>query len=430
VANGLLASPTPLLRQVPIAVIFTVAVLLSVTLPNLVVTNVTALVSGLAVMAIATAAAAAAGRWHAATLGVLVPALDFVAIGVLRFATGVDRSVFVSLVVLPVVWFAVEAGRRYIVYAFVGVCVVLLLPFLLGGDRAVLANELVRSAISAASFGIAAAIINEVSKQARLRLEAMRSREEAASTELENAAEMQRSLLPPPGRPLEGWSIAGVCVPSKVIGGDFFDWYGTQEGMAFTIGDVMGKGAAAGLIAATVRAVVRSARALTDPRIALSRASNMLTTELGGAVVFTTLFHARVSAIDGVVSYSDGGHGLALVVRADGSKERLVSDGLPVGIVLDGGWTTRTIVLEPGDMIVVFSDGVLDLYDGSLIAIDAVADLARRSEDPQSLVDVFAEESRARAVPDDVTVVAIRREPIPAHVTARRPELRMTGHGR
>ncbi len=406
-----LQTPSALLRQAPITAIFVIAAVASATVPSLVITSVPGLVSGLVIIALATALAAlVSARPEFHRFANLVPALDFIAIGVLRFATGESRSIFVSLVVLPVVWFAVEAGRRHVVYAFVGVCVVLLLPFILGGDRGILMNELIRSAFSAVSFGIAAAIINEVSKQARVRLEIVRAREREASNELATAADVQQSLLPPPLEALPGWSIAGVCVPSRAIGGDFFDWYRTNEGLAFTIGDVMGKGAGAGMIAATVRAVVRSARSMIDPTIALERASNMLATELGDAVVFATLFHARLRVHDAVLRYSDGGHGLGLLVRADGTWDRLTSDGLPVGIALDGGWTTRDVALEDGDMVVVFSDGVLDLYDDALEAIAAVAARARAAGDPQALVDDLAAVARTRHLPDDVTVVAVRRE--------------------
>jgi serine phosphatase RsbU (regulator of sigma subunit) len=415
------ASPSYLLRQAPITIIFIVAAIASAVVPTLVVTSIPGLVSGLVIIALATLFAAAASRRpELVRYASLIPTLDFIAIGVLRFATGESRSIFVSLVVLPVVWFAVEAGRRYVVYAFLGVCVVLLLPFVLGGDGAILANELIRSAFSAVSFGIAAAIINEVSKQARVRLEIVREREREASSELAKAADVQQSLLPPPLEALEGWSIAGVCVPSRAIGGDFFDWYPTQEGIAFTIGDVMGKGAGAGIIAATVRSVVRSARQLVDPTIALERASNMLATELGDAVVFATIFHARLRTHDAVLSYSDGGHGLGILVRADGSWDRLTSDGLPVGIAVDGGWSTREVALEPGDMVVVFSDGVLDLYDDALEAIGAVASRAMAERDPDALVESLAAEARGRHLPDDVTVVAVRREPV--HVTLGRAD--------
>lgn len=410
--NAWFAAPSALLRQTPITIIFLVATIASAVIPSLVITSVAGLVSGIVIILLATVLAALVSRRPELLPYVsLIPALDFIAIGVLRFATGESRSIFVSLVVLPVVWFAVEAGRRYVVYAFLGVCVVLLLPFLLGGDGAILANELIRSAFSAVSFGIAAAIINEVSKQARLRLEIVREREHEASSELSRAADVQQSLLPPPLEALDGWSIAGVCVPSRAIGGDFFDWYRTEEGLAFTIGDVMGKGAGAGIIAATVRAVVRSARTVLDPTVALQRASNMLSTELGDAVVFATLFHARLRTDSAVLGYSDGGHGLGIIVRADGSWDRLTSDGLPVGITLDGGWSTREVALGDGDMIVVFSDGVLDLYDDALEAIEAVADRAIALGDPDALVDSIATDAHSRHLPDDVTVVAVQRRP-------------------
>ncbi len=70
-------------------------------------------------------------------------------------------------------------------------------------------------------------------------------------------------------------------LPAKSVGGDFYDWYPTPEGFGFTLADAMGKGAGAGLIAATARAVIRSARNEDDPALALSRTDDCLSTELG-----------------------------------------------------------------------------------------------------------------------------------------------------
>ena len=87
----------------------------------------------------------------------------------------------------------------------------------------------------------------------------------------------------------------------------------------------MGKGAGAGMIAATTRAVIRSARNSDDPVQALMLTSDRLTTDLSPAGAFATLFHARLRAVDGRVLFSDAGHGLSLLIRASGTWERLTS---------------------------------------------------------------------------------------------------------
>ncbi|RIJ44278.1 regulator, partial [Clavibacter lycopersici] len=245
---------------------------------------------------------------------VVVPALDFLAVGLLRIGTGESASVFGSLVILPVVWFSLNPSRWNVLVAFVGTYVSLGLPLLLrlGGQNA---NELWRGFFSALAFAVAALVVNELSRRTRVSLEESRARERLSEEELTRASIVQRALLPKTSAPLAGYQVAGACLPSKAVGGDFFDWYPVKEGLAFTLGDVMGKGVGAGIIAATARAVVRSAKNVPDPVAAIERTADCFTAEMSAAASFATVFHARVRAEDNTVLYADAGHGLSALVR-------------------------------------------------------------------------------------------------------------------
>jgi len=391
-------------------VLFVLAVLSSLAVPTLWITSPRALVAASAVLVVATALAVVVSmRPGLARYAAVVPALDFLAVGVLRIATGESASVFGSLVILPVVWFALNRGRWNVLVAFVGVYVSLGLPLLLdlGMQNA---NELWRGFFSALAFAVAALVVNELSRRTRLSLDASRARERVSQEEMTRASVVQQALLPKAMVPLPGYQVAGACLPSKAVGGDFFDWYPVREGLAFTLGDVMGKGVAAGIIAATARAVVRSAKNVPDPVSAIERTADCFTAELGETASFATVFHARVRADDHTVLYADAGHGLTAVVRADGTHERLESADLPVGVPGAAGWTTHELHLDPGDLIVTFSDGVLDLYDGTLGAVDRVAELARASASADELVERITGLASRQANPDDVTVLVVRRE--------------------
>jgi len=406
-----LDAPTPLAKQLPTLALFGVAVIMSVVVPSLKVTSVPGLTAASLFMVVMTAIAVVVTERPALKrLEILIPAVDFVAIGVLRFSTGESQSIFASLAILPVVWVATMEGRRFIAFAALGASVSVLLPLLLAADFDSNPNEIFRAAFNPVAFGAAAAVVNELSRQARKQLRIVRVREQASASELSQAAAVQRALLPKDGASLAGYEVAGVCIPSKSVGGDFFDWYPIDGGIALTIGDVMGKGVGAGMIAATARAVVRSAARRDDPIIALERLATCLATELSEAATFVTLFHARVRAGDGQVSYADAGHGLTLVVRADGTAERLTSLDLPLGVIADADWARLEMVLERGETIVSFSDGVLDLYDGTLAAVDEVAAIARASGSARELVDAIASVARIKQNPDDVTIVALRRD--------------------
>jgi len=408
--TGGTSGPTPVLKQLPMLLLFALALLASFTVPTLEVTSPLALVIATAVLGVATVASVLVSlRRDLGRYAVVVPALDFVAVGVLRIGTGENASVFGSLVILPVVWFSLNPGRWNVLVAFVGVYVSLGLPLLLelGSQNA---NELWRGFFSALAFAVAALVVNELSRRTRESLEASRARERLSEEELTRASVVQQALLPKTRAPLPGYQVAGVCLPSKAVGGDFFDWYPVNEGLAFTLGDVMGKGVGAGIIAATARAVVRSAKNVPDPVAAIERTADCFTAEMSAAASFATVFHARVRAEDHTVLYADAGHGLSALVRADGTHERLESTDLPVGVPGAAGWRSHEVVLGPGDLIVTFSDGVLDLYDGTLRAVDRVAELARESTSADDLVRRITDLAGAQANPDDVTVVVLRRD--------------------
>jgi serine phosphatase RsbU (regulator of sigma subunit)/integral membrane sensor domain MASE1 len=232
----------------------------------------------------------------------------------------------------------------------------------------------------------------------------------AVSQDLARAGEVQRALLPTDRTPLVGYEVAGACVPAKTVGGDFYDWYQTSDGLAFSLGDVMGKGVGAGMIAATTRAVLRSARFDDDVAVAVARAADTLNIEVAGVDSFTTLFHARLRSHDGTLDYVDAGHGLAIILRVNGTAHRITSTDLPLGIMDDTSWMTHTEVLHPGDALIAVSDGILDLYDGTLAALDHIAELARDADSPSDLAARVTQLAQQTAEPeDDNTILIIRR---------------------
>lgn len=402
-------------KQLPTFLLYMAAALGTVLIPHLILSNLTALVVGTILILGATLFAGILTlRPALAHLALVVPAVDFVAIGVLRLATGETQWLFASLVVLPLLWVSSIAGRRYVAYAIVGEFTSVILPVLLGAHIAVRGDEIARAAFNPIAFGVAAFVVNELARQARCQVKAAELKEQVSATELKRAAAVQRALLPKDGSPLAGFDVAGTCVPSKSVGGDFFDWYPTDGGLAFTLGDVMGKGVGAGMIAATARAVVRSAVDDPRPAVALERLATCLNTELSEEAAFVTLFHARVTP-GGRVRYVDAGHGLTLHVRADGTAERLYSLDFPVGVDDQLTWNERELHLDPGDMLLSFSDGVLDLSDGSLSVVDDVVRIAAASRSATEVANALSARASRQPNPDDVTLVVLHCQPVFAH---------------
>jgi Stage II sporulation protein E (SpoIIE)/GAF domain len=232
------------------------------------------------------------------------------------------------------------------------------------------------------------------------------------SEELEHAAQVQRGLLPRRRPQIRGYDVAGACLPSRGVGGDFLDWYPTRDGgLALTIADVMGKGMAAAIVMAMVRTAMRSVGRLHRPAVAVREAAHALHEDLEETGTLVTLCHAVLHPDDDVVRYADAGHGLMLLVRADGSLGRPAGGGLPLGVMPEVDWNDATVALRPGDVALAFSDGLLDLYPGPLPhALDEVAGVIRGSSDCDEIVGRFtARARRAALLDDDVTVMAVRR---------------------
>lgn len=397
----------PLAKQSVVTGLLVVAATMSTFLPWLPVTDPAALWSGVIAAMIALLVATAVPRVPGLLrYELILPAIDFLAVGLVRFGTGESRSVFLAIVVLPVIWIASNPGRRHIVYPLMGTAATLLLPVALTGD-ALRGSEIVRLGVALTVYAAVAAVTNQLARQAGLRLALANRRHLVAESEIVRAAVVQQALLPTSTAALDStFEAVGVCLPAKHVGGDFYDWFPTSNGAAFTLGDVMGKGVAAGMIAAAVRSVIRSTVDDPDAAHALNRAAQGLTTG-GGDLLngqFTTCTHLRIDR-DGTTQWADAGHGLSFIRRTDGTLEPLRSGDLPLGI--GTSWASSTTTLLDGDAVICISDGVLDLFgDGA----DTVTRFERFLDDHPStaaVVDAIAARAAEGDHPDDVTALAI-----------------------
>ncbi len=236
----------------------------------------------------------------------------------------------------------------------------------------------------------------------------------AHSVEMDRAREVQQALLPHRPPELPGYRVAGICRPALAVGGDLFDHDLVDGDLVLSVADVMGKGPGAAILMATVRAVLRTTvRASGSPEDGchvLTAANCTLLPDLQRTGSFVTVFHARLDATTGRVRYGDAGHGLALVRRASGRVDRLAGDDLPLGIDADQSWTEHELVLEPGETLFAFSDGLLDVLGGTQEALGEVARLLEDHPEPDDLLRAVHALASAAAPPDDVTAVAVRRQ--------------------
>jgi PAS domain S-box-containing protein len=225
----------------------------------------------------------------------------------------------------------------------------------------------------------------------------------------ERAAHVQRLLLPEAPPELAGYDVAGACRPAADVAGDFYDWLLSDGHLDVTVADVMGKGMASALVMAVLRTALRSAPARYGPAARVRLAADSLGLGMTGEGLFVTLFHARLSLATGRLRYVDAGHGYCAVRRPDGGLVRLSQRSLPIGVLPDTAFEEGVIVIEPGDQLVVFSDGLVE-HDDRTLDLSEFAREFERSNSVSELVGRLMDRTPARPA-DDVTVLVLARHP-------------------
>jgi serine phosphatase RsbU (regulator of sigma subunit) len=226
--------------------------------------------------------------------------------------------------------------------------------------------------------------------------------------ELHYAAEIQAKLLPRTNPQIPGFDFAARCLPAKEVGGDFFDWQEVCPGVwGITLGDVMGKGMAAAMLMATVRAALRSV-AHHRPEEALSLAEQALRTDLDNSESFVTLCYGQLYAEEGRFTFVDCGHGFAFLRRSSGKVEMLSPRTLPLGVPVAKVFREGVVILEKGDTLVLYSDGLIDARPelaldpptlaGYLDGLDTAGEMVERLVAVPGVLD---------HLPDDMTVLVV-----------------------
>lgn len=235
------------------------------------------------------------------------------------------------------------------------------------------------------------------------------------------ARTLQSSLLPPELPAIPGFELAAryrAAGQGNDVGGDFYDAFQTEDGTwALALGDVMGKGpkaaALTGLARHTLRAVTTSGR---KPSEVLSRLNDAILKQDETTTQFATVVLAYVSIEDGVgkAVISAGGHHLPLVLRADATVETVGQAGMVLGVFPDPDLSDVEVTLNPGDVVVLFTDGVIEEGSGDhtfgeanlLSVVQAAA-----GETPSAIAEAIENavtSFRPEEPRDDIAILALR----------------------
>jgi serine phosphatase RsbU (regulator of sigma subunit) len=180
--------------------------------------------------------------------------------------------------------------------------------------------------------------------------------------ELKVAAEIQQALLPKGKHTGLFFESAGMSVQARAIGGDFFDMQDMPNGQfGFLCGDVAGKGPAAALLTSKILGIFSAFMSVGDsPEQTVDHINRVLTRRAIDAR-YATLLYGQLSA-DGKLMFCNAGHNPPLIYGAGGLR-RIESGGMPVGLFEMAPYSCDTVMLQPGDIMVFYSDGVTEAHN-------------------------------------------------------------------
>jgi phosphoserine phosphatase RsbU/P len=241
--------------------------------------------------------------------------------------------------------------------------------------------------------------------------------------DLEIAREIQKAMLPPGRFRAPGVDVVGLSRPANTVGGDFYEILPLGDGRLVTaVGDVAGKGSPAALLMALLLAMMRT---LADERLepaALMARLNIQVCRQAPGSRFITVFYSVFDTSTGELTYVNAGHTPPLVLRGDGTVDRLQDGGMALGMFEGSEYQTGRACLKPDDLLAIYSDGITEAENPAGLPFDerGLQDVLH-SERRNNMAAIGAAVVRAVEVhtadvrfADDLTLLLLRRSTVPA----------------
>jgi sigma-B regulation protein RsbU (phosphoserine phosphatase) len=257
--------------------------------------------------------------------------------------------------------------------------------------------------------------LEDRNRQLQQTLESNRVEHELDATELQQAHDIQRGFLPKEIPQLPEFAIAGAWEPAREVGGDYYDVIRlSKDRLAICIADVAGKGVSAALLMANVQAAVRAfASENILPSRVVAQINSVLYTNTAPEK-FVTLFYGVLDARTRTLQYTNAGHPRPLIIHSSGKTTRLENGGALLGVFFDWAYEDSVVELEPGDLLLLFTDGITEAAapggeefgEERLIAAATIPN-ERTLEDLQSHVLSEVKDFCQSQLSDDATLLMI-----------------------
>jgi sigma-B regulation protein RsbU (phosphoserine phosphatase) len=239
-------------------------------------------------------------------------------------------------------------------------------------------------------------------------------------TEMRLAQSVQLNLLPHTPLGITGLDLWAGSRPASRVGGDFYDFIDRPGGpFTFTVGDVSGKGMPAALLMAMTRTVLRNKAKLSPPptpQVVMDRSNEELYNDFNEVSMFATVFVGQYSRDSRELVYANAGHSPVVYVQAGGEAQLLRADGTAMGVLPQSYAVDRRLILRPGDLLVVGSDGLNEAHNpmDEMFGYDRLLQLVQNMADrpaaviAEHLYQTVSAFSGGRAQDDDQTLVVVK----------------------
>jgi phosphoserine phosphatase RsbU/P len=228
--------------------------------------------------------------------------------------------------------------------------------------------------------------------------------------ELDEAQSIQRALFPSQALPQSVFSLSGMCLPCRAVGGDWYDYIPLPDDrVAVVVADVSGKGMAAALLMSSTRSIVRLlAERLMTPSAVLAQLNEVLVKDFPRSK-FVTMVYALLNPVGKTLTFANAGHNLPLLVSQGTARFVESTAGLPLGIK-DSEFSEQCLELAAGARFLLHSDGVSEATNSTSDEY-GISRIQRHFELPTSSVESLLREvhqfTAGAPLTDDATVVLI-----------------------